>query len=161
MSFFIKSFILLYRALYSLFQVHSDLPDVSLYHGSPISDVTSEYLLRIFILPTKIVAFLDSDGNITICVHSLHRFHCTPHLVIISPRKSLFMHLKWHLSMFSFKCSFLHIFKTLCIIASWSTSLSYPTTNMLSAIQKVLGSSLNISLHISLEHVSCLVSTKW
>ena len=64
------------------------------------------------------------------------------------------MHLKWHLSLFSFRFTCLHICNTLYNVPSWSLpSTSYSTTKMPSAMPNTFGKSLNIS-SISLWSIS-------
>ena len=64
------------------------------------------------------------------------------------------VHLKWHLFLFCFKITFLHLSSTLHGGSSWSLpSASYPTTKMLSAIPNTLHKSLNIS-YIFLQNIS-------
>ena len=56
------------------------------------------------------------------------------------------VHLKWYLSLFSFRFTCLHICSTLCSTLPWFLlSTSYPTTKMLSAIPNIFHKSLNIS----------------
>ena len=66
---------------------------------------------------------------------------------LVSPKNGTDVHLKWHLSLFNFKLTCLHLCITLHPVSSWSLpSASYLTTNISSAILNILGKSLNISL---------------
>ena len=70
----------------------------------------------------------------------------TPSLETISWKNWINVHLKWHLSLFSFKLTSWHHFSTPYTALLWSLpSLSYPVTRMSSAILKTFGMSLNIS----------------
>ena len=68
-------------------------------------------------------------------------------LLLILPyqKNGIDVHLKWHLSLFSFKLTSSHHLNTLWTAASWSTLSSlYPITNMSSMIPKTFGMSLKI-----------------
>ena len=66
-------------------------------------------------------------------------------LDVICPKERTDVYLKWHLSLFSFKISFLHIFAIMYNILSWSNpSLSYPAIKI-SAMPSTFVSSLKIS----------------
>ena len=86
----------------------------------------------------------------------------TPFLDITSPKNGTDVHLKWHLSLFSFRFICLHIYSTLHSLSTWSLpSTSYSTTKMSSAMPNTFGKSLNISSIFSLEHISCRGCSKW
>ena len=56
------------------------------------------------------------------------------------------VHLKWHLSLLSFRFTCLHIYSTIHSVLSWSLpSASHNTTKMSSTMPNTLGTSLNIS----------------
>ena len=66
---------------------------------------------------------------------------------ITSPKNGTDIHLKWHLSLFSFRLTSLHLCSTFCTISSWSLPFSsYPTTKMSPAMPKTFGMSWQISL---------------
>ena len=73
---------------------------------------------------------------------------CTQFLKITSLKNGMDVHLKWHLSLFSFRLILLHLCSTFHIVSSWSLpSSSYPTTIMLSTTPNTLGVSLsNLSI---------------
>ena len=84
-------------------------------------------------------------ANISINVHNLHGSGCPLDWLLI-PAKMNFVHLKRHLSIFSLKSSFMFIFSILHSVSSqYVLSLSYPATNMSSAMPNTLFNSLNIS----------------
>ena len=71
-------------------------------------------------------------------------FHTIP--IMTSQKNGIDVHLKWHLSLFSFRFTCRHICSTLCSVSSWSLpSMSYPTTKISPAMSNTIGKSLNIS----------------
>ena len=75
---------------------------------------------------------------------------CTSSFYTISQRNGTFMHLKFHLSLFDLRFSFLHICIICLSIVSWLLPFSlYPKIRILCVIPNKFGRSLNIfsSLH--------------
>ena len=73
-------------------------------------------------------------------------YGCIPFLDITSPKNGMDIHLKWHLSLFNFRLTSLHLCSTLYTVSSWSLPFSSkPTTRIPSAMPKTFGISLKIS----------------
>ena len=64
--------------------------------------------------------------------------------LMMTPKKGILVHLKWHLSLSSFRLTFLHIFNSLSTVSSWSLpSSSNPASKISSAMPNTLGSPWN------------------
>ena len=86
------------------------------------------------------VPFFVFGGGISVNALSFHGSGFAPYLGMTSPKNETDVHLKWHLSLFSFKFTCLHICSTLCSVSSWSLpSTSYPTTKMSAAMPNTVG----------------------
>ena len=128
MSIFISDIALSNSSWYDAFHVQVTLLDVSLHRGSHMSVVPGENFPRQLIIPKKACSsFLLFGASMSVSVLIFWGSEWTPSLNITIPKKGIDVHLKWHLTLFSFKLTSLHHLNTLWTAASWSAlSSSYP-----------------------------------
>ena len=113
--------------------------------NSQMSAELGKNLLKLLIIPRNARSSFLSLGSISVSSCTFLGSGLTPGLDIILPKNKTSVHLKWHLSLFSFRLTYLHICSTFNHVSSWSLPLlSYPTTIMSFAIPNTVGKSLNI-----------------
>ena len=85
-------------------------------------------------------------GSISIRTLILHGSGCILVLDITSPKHGMDVHLKWHLSLLSFRLTSLHLCYTFLTVLSWSLPVYlYHTIKMSSAMPNIFDMSLKIS----------------
>ena len=85
-------------------------------------------------------------GNISISTFSLLGSDLTACVEIILPKNGTNVHLKWYLSLFSFRFTCLYICSIFYSVSLLSSPLlSYPSTKMSPVVPNTFGKSLNIS----------------
>ena len=125
-SFLISVFGLSQRSWYDLFHVHSVLRDVSLQRA---------HMLLKLLVSIRLNNSLCKGMIVVLCFGWCQCAHLAGVCFYDVPgnnfaKKGTHVHLKWHLSLDSFRLSFLHISSTLHTVLPWAVpSLSYPTTN--------------------------------
>ena len=90
-------------------------------------------------------SLLDLGSGMSVNACTFLGFRLTAFWEIISPKKAVLVHLKWHLSLLSLKFACLDIRSTLSNVASWYLSTSLKP---LSRILSVIPHSLDIPLMI-------------
>ena len=131
--------------------IHTALLDISFQSGSHTLAVLGENLPKYLIIPRKAWTSL-LLGGISINALSFCGFCFTPYHDIISPKNGTDVHLKWHLSLFNFKLTYLHLCTTLHTVLSWSLpSASYPTTNNIISNTEYIGQIFKYFINLPLD----------
>ena len=118
-SFLVKFLSLSYRFWYMLFHAKSAFTDVSLCNGSHTLPVSGQNLIReLSVSKNNCSSFLDFGGGISLNACTFLGSRLTLCQLITLPKKEMLVHLKRHLSLFSFKFACLHILRTFSNVAS-------------------------------------------